>query len=285
VEQSAQSDGRIYVVCCHEHDTSPSLTLIFDSVSAFIRSMTIRTRISAFIFFLSASSFLHVPNGSAASLANIVIDQVSAGSVGTWTMLAADGSTRTSDTATADPRKYSAGISDFGPMTFSVVPPSGMSARITVYRGGEQVAVTDSRQYSFHVYPNDSYRFVVKYWVGATGTLGVISNPQGIIFRAIAEGGKTYRGVTPASFTNLPVGKYSIYSNPTAACTSSAPQSVTLGNEDRKVITLSMSCDNASGEYEAPVRVRPSKRNIVERVAEREARRKTRHMINRSSTR
>ncbi|MEQ1849103.1 MAG: hypothetical protein ABL890_00765 [Candidatus Peribacteraceae bacterium] len=239
--------------------------------------MTIRTLVLVTLFAPSVALF--APQVSAASLANVVIEQISPDAYGTWSLLAADGSRRNSQTEITDPKKYSAGISDFGPMTLSVTPPAGMTARITVYRGGEQLAVTDSRQHSFHMYPNDSYRFIIKYWVATTGTLGVISEPQGVTFRIESEAGRTYRAVTPKSFTNLPTGKYSIYANATAECVMPAPQSVELTNEARKVVTLSMSCDNASAKVDEPVRIRPTKRKLVESVASREARRKATHLI------
>lgn len=239
------------------------------------------TSIRSFVLIPAFVALMSLSRGvSAEALANITIDQIAADKLGTWTLLAADGSTRTSADLTGDPRRFTAGISDFGQVTFSVMPPAGMTARITVFRGGDQIATTDSRQFSFTVYPNDNYRFIVKYWIAATGTLGVISNPQGIVFRIEAETGRTLRGKTPWSFTQLPVGKYSVYANATETCYSPAPQSVSIENEDRKVVTLSLTCNNAVGEFDTVERVRPSKRTIVERVAAREARRKALHLTN-----
>lgn len=221
-----------------------------------------------------------IPAVSAETPASVTIEQVSASDYGTWTLLSANGTSRVSTDLTTDPRRYATTIADFGQMILGVQPPSGMQTRISVYQGGFQIGTVDGRQHAFTLNPSESYRFVIQYYIGATGTMGVISDPQGVIFRVKADNGRTYRGKTPWAFTELPIGKYTIYANGNDTCFRPAPKNVQLKPEQRLTVELSLTCEGAEDSFYTVERVRPSKRSILDAVKVREAMRKTRHLLN-----
>jgi len=208
-----------------------------------------------------------------ALLSSMTIEQTSASQLGTWTLIYGDGTSLSSADEGIDPIRFTSGLSKFGPVVLRVNSPSGVVARISVYRGNEFVTQTDSQQFTFELFPNIQYRFVVQYRLAQLGTLGVISDIQGIVFRVKSLGGRTYRGKTPWSRMNLPVGDYTVYSNPAPGCFRPAPLNVKVEAEKRNIVTISQTCENAKDDITVE-RVRPSKRSLVEGVTIREAQRR-----------
>lgn len=221
------------------------------------------------VFFIASLLTVSVPpEVFAANQAAVKVEQLSATNVGKWTMLSADGSAITSDDEGIDKLNYSFGLSQFGPTTFSVVPPAGMSAKITVYRGGDIIQTVTSQQYSFELYPNDNYRILVQYALSKLGTLGITSEPSGVRFRMKGPTGRTLTGITPKTFKNIPVGAYAVYVGKSGDCLQPPVHTIKIESEQRNTLLITLRCDTE--EEDNVDRTRPSRRSIRDYAEERE---------------
>ena len=217
----------------------------------------------------SALFFAFTAMSSAAIQGSIKIEQLSASDIGTWTILSEDGSAIKSTDPGVDKTNYAFAITQFGQTTFSVAPPAGMSARINVYRGGEQIATVDSQQYSFKLVSNDNYRFVVQYSLSKLGSLGVTSEPSGIRFRMRGPNGRNYSARTPHTFNNLPAGSYALTFAATETCFQPSRKTVVVEPEQRNTTHVTLTCtDNTQDE--TVDRSRISKRALREYAEQRE---------------
>jgi hypothetical protein len=227
-----------------------------------------RTSVSIATLSIAVLAFAHVPVGRAAVQGTVRIDQLSPTTLGSWTLLAADGTTRSSSDEGVNPASYSYSVSEVGQMVFSVVPPTGMSSKISVYRNDELTATLNAQQYEYTLFPNDNYKFLVQYAYTKLGLLGVTSEPSGLSFRV--RGPKNFSGKTPASFTNLPAGSYAIYVGNVPGCLKPPPQTavVTEGGRTAKVIKLTC---NVGSETEAVRTKHQSRRSLQNTVEAREA--------------
>lgn len=204
----------------------------------------------------------------AATQASIRVEQLSGGSVGEWTLLSANGDSISSKDAGVDKHTYTVGISEFGQNTLSVVAPAGMSASISVYRGGDLITKVDSPQYSFTLFTNDNYRFVVQYSVSREGSLGITSEPSNVKFR-LKGPDRVRAGQTSAGFEKLPAGRYTVYFQATKDCVSPAPKSVVVKPGERNVLHVTLTCEDKTEVKVDSSRI--SKRSIRQYVEEREA--------------
>jgi hypothetical protein len=204
----------------------------------------------------------------AGTQASIRIEQLSGGSVGEWTLLSENGDSISSKDPGVDAHTYTVGITEFGQTTLSVVPPAGMSARISVYRGGDLLKQINSPQYSFPLFVNDNYRFVVQYSVSREGSLGITSEPSDVRFR-LKGPDRTRSGTTSAGFEKLPAGRYTVYFSSTKDCFSPAPKSVVVKAGERNVLHVTLTCEEKTEEHVDTSRI--SKRSIRQYVEERES--------------
>jgi hypothetical protein len=210
-----------------------------------------------------------LPHAIAGAQASIKIEQLSPSSYGTWTLLAADGTSRSSaDKGVSVTGNMTAGITDFGQMTLSVVMPPGMSVSIIVYRGNEFVTEVKSTQYSFPIFPNDNYRFVITYSLSRLGSLGITSEPSNVRFRMKGPSGRNYTAKSPFTFKKLPAGTYSLYFPKTEGCLQPAVQTIDVQPEERNTKHITLPC---TVEEDVSVdRSRVSKRTLFEYVKARE---------------
>jgi len=220
--------------------------------------------------------FFLAPSAHAQLLSSITVEQVTASELGTWTLISENGSTITSSDPAVDSKKYTAAVSSFGQMTLRINPPSGMIARITIYRGSNFVENVDSLQHSFPLLTNDTYRFVIQYRISATGTLGIISEQGTVIFRVESTSGRTYKGRTPFTLKDLPIGKYTISANAIDGCFTPPVKNVQVQQGERQTIKISLTCEDAEDTISV-LRVRPSKRSLVNDVTIQNARRSSTH--------
>ncbi len=210
-----------------------------------------------------------IPYVSAGTQAAIKIEQLSASSFGTWTLLSANGSSRTSKDKGVDVTGgFTAALTEFGQTTLTVTAPAGMSVSISVYHGGDLVKEVTSNQYSFPLYTNDNYRFVIKYSLSRTGSLGVTSEPGQLRFRMKGPTSRNYSAVTPFTFKELPAGKYSLYFPKTQDCLQPAVQTIDVQPGQRNTTNVSLTCNVAAEENVDRSRV--SKRTLFEYVQTRE---------------
>lgn len=199
----------------------------------------------------------------------VTIDQLTPDKPGTWTLLAADGTTRSSADANVDPKSYSYTVSEVGQMVLSVTVPEGMSSKISIYRNGELTKTINTQQIEFELFPNDKYRFLIQYAYTKLGSLGITSDPSGLVFRV--TGPKRLTGKTPKTFTNLPAGRYTIYFDRVGSkCVKPAPQTVALTPETRTTRLITIPCNVEAAEEEA-VRTGPNRRALREQVEARES--------------
>lgn len=199
----------------------------------------------------------------------VKIDQVSPKSFGTWTLFSASGTTRTSADAGMNKKSQSFGLTEFGPMTLSVKSPAGMSVKISVHRGNELKETVTSPQYSFRLYPNDNYRFIIQYALSRLGSLGVTSDPPHVRFRMKGPASTVYAGTTPFTFVNIPAGQYSILTAATPECLRPAPHSVIVAAEQRTTVHITLNCEKQTTPDEV-LSTRPTKRALTEYAKQRE---------------
>ncbi len=217
---------------------------------------------------LSLSLVAFSSTAFSAAQTSVTIEQLSPEVYGSWTFLHADGSSVSSTDAGIDVMKHSFTLTDFAPMTLSVTLPAGMAVKITGYRNGDIFVTQTTPQFSFTPLPNENYRFIVQYSFSLLGSLGVTSNPSSIRFRMKGPSGKIYTSTTPHTFTNLPAGKYALYFPATKDCSQPAVHSAVVTQETRSVANITMACQ--SNSVSTVDTSRPSKRTLVEAVANRE---------------
>lgn len=216
-----------------------------------------------------ASLLFAAPSAFAAVQTAIQIEQVSPANVGSWTVLFADGSSKKSTETGMVLGNTSFTITDFAPITLSVVPPAGMAARITVYRNGDASTAETVNQYSFTPLPNETYRFLIQYSYARLGTLGVTSDPPTLRFRMKGPSGtRMLTAKTPFTFKELPAGKYTLYFAASGKCVQPAPYGVTVEPEKRNTAHITLSCD--SEETETVDTTRVSRRTLREQAQKRE---------------
>lgn len=231
--------------------------------------MFMRTTSSLATLFLATVFF--VPLSHSAVQTSIKIEQVSPTQYGTWTFLYQDGSSITSSDPGIDPKNHVFTVTEFTPMTISVVPPAGMSAKISIYRNGDLAKTETSQQFSFTPYANESYRFLIQYSYSRMGSVGVTSVPSGLRFRMKGPTTKVYTAITPHTFKNIPAGRYTLYFPSTPDCASPAPHSVAVEPEKRTTANVSLVCptDSQSLLSQKPL---VSRRALIQSVENRESR-------------
>lgn len=232
-----------------------------------MKHLRLLTAVSAFSLVLGAVPSVAV---GIAAQASIKIEQLSPVDPGVWTMISSDQAIRSSNDPGVDKLNFSFGVTDYGPTTLRVSPPQGMSARITAYHGGEEVAQTDAQQYSFNVAANDNWRFVVQYSLSKLTSLGVTSDPSDIRFRMKGSNGRVYSARTPFTFTNIPVGRYTLLFPGTNGCTEATRQSTVIEEETRNTIHISLASCKAEDKSSGVDYSRVSKRQLREMAEERE---------------
>ncbi len=171
-----------------------------------------------------ALSFFAATSASAQATAAIKIDQISARGLGVWTLFTASGTTFTSKDEGTNPKSFSFALREFGPITLSIKSQAGMAPKIFVYRSGDLIKTVDSPAYSFNLFPNDNYRFLVQYSLARVGSLGITSSPSSVRFRMKGPNGKIYTAKTPHTFKNIPAGQYTVLMASTKTCLQPAPQ-------------------------------------------------------------
>lgn len=228
-------------------------------------------RLSTSLVTVFLVSLFSVPVSHAAVQSSVKIEQVSPTQYGTWTFLYHDGSSIASTDAGIDPKNHVFTVTQFTPMTISVVPPAGMSAKISIYRNGDLTKSESSQQFSFTPYANESYRFIIQYSYSRMGSVGVTSTPTRLRFRMKGPTPKNYTAVTPFTFKNIPAGRYTLYFPSTENCASPAPYGVSVEPEKRVTANVSLIC---STESLSPLSQKPlvSRRAIIQSVENRENR-------------
>jgi len=213
------------------------------------------------------------PSALAAVQASLRIDQVSPSSYGVWTLIPASGDAITSSDPGVDRVSYSFGLSEFGPLTLTVAPPPGMVVKISTYRGGDLIESKETPQVSVNLFPNDNYRFLIRYSLSRLGSLGVTSDPSAIRFRMRGPTRKVYTAITPYTFANIPEGRYMITFPAPEGCLQPPPHAVIVEPGRRNVTHVTFPCNlDEQNSTESGSSARKSKRELREEVETRESR-------------
>ncbi len=162
------------------------------------------------------------------------------GSIGTWTLIGPSNSSGSSKLADVTNTNMAAGN-----YTLFVVPPNGVITSIRAYHGTEQINLVQRPQMSFKLADGETLRLVVNYTLTRTGVVSVQSDPPGLTFKLKGPDGWTEEGVTPASFSTVPVGQYSMQFGTLEGCTLPAPKSQQLSENSRISFSITLVCKAA----------------------------------------
>lgn len=208
----------------------------------------------------------------------IVIDQISPKEYGPWQMFSGDAILASTSNPNVSKKHYTFSSSHYGPATFSLTNPPGMSSTIQVYRGTDLVLTSDTPQVNISLVPNDTIRIIVQYARTSLGTMGVTTAPSNVHVMIKGPDGKERKALSPYTFTGLPAGRYTVSTpKPPEKCASAAPVTRAVESDKRLVVHLTLSCDQDDvSRRRERLRIRPTKRDIQNSVYLREAQRANR---------
>lgn len=197
-----------------------------------------------------------VEAASGVTIATVTIEQLSPiEATGKWTLLMPNRQSLKMSTAT-----YQVNLQSAGSHTLFAEPPSGMSARIALYRGGSTVPerTVEQPQMSFTVAEGDTFMIKITYLLTRTGDVAINSNPSGVPFELSGPDGMTLEGVTPHALKNVPEGQYTVRYLP-EGCITPRPQSLQLKKDGRLAFNINISCATLEiVEKEREERIGPS---------------------------
>ncbi len=157
---------------------------------------------------------------------------------GNWVLLKPDGTSTETNVATHSYENMPAGN-----YLLNVLPPSGMSAAITLTLNGE-TAFFEKPQAAFQLKDGDTVALNIRYTLTLFGKVSVDSDPAGFPYTLTGPDGASYSGVTPGFYDPMPVGLYSVAFDTIEGCTTPNPQSGRLIKDGRVVLSVQLKCDN-----------------------------------------
>lgn len=160
--------------------------------------------------------------------------------LGNWILLKPDGTRTTTNVAS---HAYE-DLMD-GNYLLNVLPPSGMSAEITLTINGVESTISKP-QVSFGLVAGDQASLAVRFELVRAGKVSVDTDPPGLAYTLSGPDGATYEGVTPGFYDPMPEGLYSVIIHPITGCTTPPPQSGRLVKDSRVVFSVHYSCDKLS---------------------------------------
>ncbi len=235
--------------------------------------------LSAFVLPLLFALLLPLSASAATGTAMLKIQQLTPRDIGKWTLFYEGGSLTSESIGIENPKMHTA-YPPAGNATFMVVPPSGASASISFFEETELIKKVDFSQINVVLQEGKSYRFLVTYIYNKKGMLGVTSIPTAIPFRMTGPDGKTYRGTTPHTFDNIPVGQYTIVFNSIRGCVRARPANRNVGMNERVVFHMEFDCTSKRERIvdqkrnSKPLR---SRRSVIDAVKQREQIRSSKH--------
>lgn len=189
----------------------------------------------------SSSSDASSSSGIVPGVATITVTQASPnGTVGSWTLLGADGSEQKGQGASHTLTNIPAGR-----YTVFATPPSGATTAVRVYEGATQVAYQPYPQANFPVNGNTEVRVSINYQYTRVGTVSVTSDPLGVDFTVTGPNGIVLEGVTPESFENQPEGQYKVQYHAPSGCGDPPPKGDVLNSNTRISFSMTLSCKAA----------------------------------------
>ena len=142
-----------------------------------------------------------------------------------------------------------------GNYTLLVEPPSGAITTVRVFIDQDMLKSFSQPQASFTLEQNTHIRLRVEYTFTRVGTVGVNSQPPGMGFTLIGPNDFEITGKTPASYSAMPEGQYTVTFDKIEGCPLPKPKSDRLIAGSRINFSITFSCEglkyfNPQEEYE-----------------------------------
>lgn len=128
-----------------------------------------------------------------------------------------------------------------GDYTFFIQQPKGLVPLLTLSNGTTVLQSVEVPQISFTYDGVSPLKITVQFQIKESGKVGINSEPNGIPFDLLGPSNFVLQGVTPASYTALPLGQYSVHYLP-KGCTPPPPKSGELARDGRIDFMISIKC-------------------------------------------
>ncbi len=131
-----------------------------------------------------------------------------------------------------------------GQYVFTTDLPQGTSAKITVVQDGKTIQTVSVPQVSISLDGDQNYTLAVEYYYSRKGIVSVNTEPNGVSFTLQGPNDSEWRGVTPASFQDVPEGQYSVMFDTIPGCPTLPMKSDRLVKDSRVTLFTNIVCDN-----------------------------------------
>lgn len=163
--------------------------------------------------------------------------------VGEWTLIR-PGNERTEGTET----EYTFSALPAGNYSFTTTLPEGASAQTELVLDDQTIKSVSGPQVAIPLDGQQNYLVKVTYSYTRAGSVAVNSSPAGLSYRLTGPNNMEVRGVTPASYENVPEGQYTVYFDKIDDCPDLPPKSDKLVKDSRITLSTSVVCENLKTE-------------------------------------
>lgn len=163
--------------------------------------------------------------------------------VGAWTLIR-PGNERTEGTE----QEYTFAGLPAGNYSFTTSLPDGATAETELLLDGQLIKTLSGPQMAIPLDGQENYLIKVTYTYTRAGTVAINSQPAGLGFRLTGPNGIEKRGVTPASYENVPEGQYAAYFDKIEGCRDLPTQSDKLVKDSRITLRIEVVCENLKVE-------------------------------------
>lgn len=169
----------------------------------------------------------------------LIIQQISPnGMLGEWTLIK-PGNKR----ITLNKESYKFSNLPTGSYTLLISPPKGAIAEVRKMLGEDVIETKNHPQISFTLENNIEMELQIEYTFTRVGTVSVSSQPAGLEFSIVGPNDFFEEGVSPATYSNMPEGQYSVTFAPIPNCAKPPALSDRLIKDSRINFTIKISCD------------------------------------------
>jgi hypothetical protein len=195
--------------------------------------------ISIFAIFALAISVLPQTLNAAEETGTITIEQQSPnGILGEWILIKPD-----NKRLSLKKESYIFHDAVVGNYTLLVEPPAGADTVIRIFIDQDLIDSKSQPQASFSVEQNTNMRLRVEYLFTRTGKIGVNSEPPGVGFTLKGPNDFIKEDTTPASYTEMPEGQYTVAYEEIPDCPKPSLLSDKLITEGRINFNISFNCE------------------------------------------
>jgi hypothetical protein len=129
-----------------------------------------------------------------------------------------------------------------GAYTIFIAPPPGTSTKIQLLENGVEIKSADSPQISFDATVTSHLVLKIVYTLTDFGEVGVTSDPPGVPFTMQGPGNAEYEGITPQTFSRVPIGSYGVLYKP-KGCSEPPGQGEDLKRGSKVYFTITLHCE------------------------------------------